>query len=195
MEGLDVWMLQPGDRYFRHDRDSWPMSPGQPFNIWTKSLEDQLATEAMAASPLNYDHDDKENDVSNGHLDSTSAAHERVSIVPASQYRPSREQSQVSQRIALVDHALYSDFEESSSPYGLGGSDGACDDQVDDADKNLLPSTGHSLTTVEISEPAITKTASLDGRTSDTVLPSEKSTASFDSVFGPSSSQGCLAEE
>ncbi|KAJ4368102.1 hypothetical protein N0V83_006457 [Neocucurbitaria cava] len=90
-EGLDVWNLPPGDRYFRHDRDSWAISPGQSFEIFEERLEEQLAAEATALSPLNYEHDDKENNIDCPDFGSTTD----MSVMPASQYRPSSEERQL----------------------------------------------------------------------------------------------------
>ncbi|KAF1839523.1 hypothetical protein BDW02DRAFT_156129 [Decorospora gaudefroyi] len=127
-EGLDVWNLQSGQRYFRHDRDAWPVSPGQPFEIFNEKLEDQLAREAMEASPLNYEHDDKENSTNNANFQTSSNIYEGLSVMPVSQYRQSSEDRQQAQDRTLVNYALYDD--PPSESYGLHGSDGARDDPV-----------------------------------------------------------------
>jgi hypothetical protein len=119
--------MQPGERYFRHDRDAWPLSPGQPFQIFHEKLEDQLAREAMAASPLNYEHDDKENDTNVADLDPLSDAYEGISVMPASQYRQSSEDRQFSRQHNLVSEALYDDPAPPS--YGLDGTNGTHDEQ------------------------------------------------------------------
>lgn len=121
-EGLDVWLLEPGERYFRHDRESWVPSPSLPFNIHPERLEDQLAADANAASPYNFDRDDKENDVANCTFEQASNSG-MMSIMPASHYRRTTEESQASCERSLVDGALYN-FNHSRSPYGLGGNDG-----------------------------------------------------------------------
>ncbi|KAH7089166.1 hypothetical protein FB567DRAFT_326537 [Paraphoma chrysanthemicola] len=121
-EGLDVWLLEPGERYFRHDRESWVPSPSLPFSIHPERLEDQLAADANAASPYNFDHDDKENDVANCTSEQASNLG-MMSIMPASQYKRTREESQASCERSMVDGALY-DIDHSRSPYGLGGNDG-----------------------------------------------------------------------
>ncbi|KAH7068746.1 hypothetical protein BKA63DRAFT_93620 [Paraphoma chrysanthemicola] len=121
-EGLDVWLLEPGERYFRHDRESWVSSPSLPFHIHPEQLEDQLAADANAASPYIFDHDDKENDEANSTLEQASNVG-MMSIMPASQYRRTREESHASRERLTVDGALY-DFDHSRSPYGLGGNDG-----------------------------------------------------------------------
>jgi hypothetical protein len=126
MEGLDLWNMQPGERYFRHDRDAWPVSPGQPFQIFNEKLEDQLAREAMAASPLNYEHDDKENDLNPTDLDPLPDTYEGTSVMPVSQYRQSSEDRQVSRQHDLVSEALYDDPAPPS--YGLDGTHGTYDD-------------------------------------------------------------------
>tara|TARA_R110002003_G_scaffold595_14_gene20815 strand:- start:762 stop:1439 length:678 start_codon:yes stop_codon:yes gene_type:complete len=121
-EGLDVWLLEPGDRYFPHDRDSWIPSANSPFQIYTECLEDQLATEAKAASPFNFEHDDKENDTTNSAVEETTIMG-AMSILPSTQYRRTSEDRHASRERLMVDGALY-DFEHSLSPYGLGGNDG-----------------------------------------------------------------------
>jgi hypothetical protein len=126
-EGLDVWHMQPGERNFHHDRDTWPMSLGQPFQIFDEKLEDQLAREAMAASPLNYEHDDKENEGNTADLEPLPDMYEGISVMPASQYRQSNEDRQLSQHRALMSEALYDDPPPSS--YGLDGTHGTREDQ------------------------------------------------------------------
>ena len=119
---MDVWHLPPGKRYFRHDHDSWPVQPGQIFEIYHEKLEDQLAREALAASPFMYEHDDKENDTNISELDSQSDIHQGFSIIPASQYRQSSEDREFSQHRAQINHTLYGD----NLPllYGLDGTHG-----------------------------------------------------------------------
>ncbi|KAF1846790.1 uncharacterized protein K460DRAFT_249164, partial [Cucurbitaria berberidis CBS 394.84] len=137
-EGLDVWKLLPGDRYFRHDRDSWPVSDAQSFEIFEECLEDQLAAEAMALSPLDYEHDDKENNSNGLDVDLTLDPLEEISVRSASQYRRSSEDSQVSGQTALVNHALYDTSGERLQSYGLGGSDGTHDEQAGTGETSTL---------------------------------------------------------
>ena len=118
--------MQPGERYFRHDRDAWPVSPGQPFQIFNEKLEDQLAREAMEASPLNYEHDDKENDINTADLDPLPDRYEGISVMPASQWRQSNEDLQLSFRHGLVNEALYDNPLQPS--YGLDGTHGGHED-------------------------------------------------------------------
>ena len=118
-EGMDVWCLSPGKRYFRHDRDSWPILPGQSFEIFHEKLEDQLAREALAVSPLDYEHDDKENDTNVAELDSQSENHEGLSVIPASQYKRSSEERELSYQKAQINHTLYDD--KFLHSYGLDG--------------------------------------------------------------------------
>ncbi|EAT84138.2 hypothetical protein SNOG_08970 [Parastagonospora nodorum SN15] len=122
-EDLDVWMMKPGERYFRHDRDSWPDVQGLPFKIYTESLEAQLAAEAKAASPFNFDHDDKENDTGNGRSEATPGPIQRISAVPLSQYRSTSEDQ-------VVSEAFYSLEPNVSMLYGLGGVDGSSDRSI-----------------------------------------------------------------
>jgi hypothetical protein len=126
-DGLDVWHMQSGERHFHQDRDAWPMSPGQPFQIFHEKLEDQLAREAMAASPLNYEHHDKENESNTADLDPLPDMYEGISVMPASRYRQSNEDRQLSQHRALMSEALYDDPPPSS--YGLDGTHGTREDR------------------------------------------------------------------
>ncbi|KAI4942257.1 hypothetical protein J4E91_010231 [Alternaria rosae] len=119
-EGMDVWHYPPGKRYLNHDRDYWPILPGEPFEIFQEKLEDQLAREAMEASPLNYEHDNKENS-SNTSLEPLIKEHEEMSVIPVAQYRQSSAEKQLTDRHALVSSALYSD--EPPQSYGLDGTD------------------------------------------------------------------------
>ena len=129
-EGLDVWHSRPGERYFRHDRDSWPNLQGQPFEVFEECLEDQLAAEAKMLSPLNYEHDDKENTINELAPLMPTHFHGSVTIVPSSRYRPTREDHQVSETLALVNHALYDTRREFPEPYGLEGSDGTQEERL-----------------------------------------------------------------
>ncbi|KAF2129527.1 hypothetical protein P153DRAFT_290768, partial [Dothidotthia symphoricarpi CBS 119687] len=127
MEGLDVWKRSPGHRYFPHDRNSHLVLPSQPFDIFTERLEDQLEREANASSPLRFDHDDKENLLSNPGHDPTPDPLQGISIIPASQHRQSSENKHASHQIAVANYALYDDPPRTPT-YGLGGSDGAHDE-------------------------------------------------------------------
>jgi hypothetical protein len=97
-------------------------SANSPFQIYTECLEDQLATEAKAASPFIFEHDDKENDTTNSAVEETTIMG-AMSIMPSSQYRRTSEDRHASRERLMVDRALYG-FEHSLSPYGLGGNDG-----------------------------------------------------------------------
>ena len=147
-EGLDVWQLPPGKRYFRHDRDSWPQFTGQAFEILNECLEDQLAAEAMAFSPLNYEHDDKENAPNSLDTRPSSDFHEAISVVSGSQHRLSSEDDQAMQHLALVNYALYDIPRDFPQSYGLGSSDGAQDEPADQT------STPHSCVDLRQGLPA-----------------------------------------
>ncbi|KAI0577674.1 hypothetical protein Alg215_06780 [Pyrenophora tritici-repentis] len=123
-EGMDIWHLPLGTRYFRHDRDAWPVLHGQPFKIFHEKLEDQLAREALLASPLAYPHDDKENSTTNiaDDVDPDSDSNDGVEIMPASQYRQSSQDRELSLHRAQLNNVLYGDdLPLSSSYYGLDG--------------------------------------------------------------------------
>ncbi|KAH9881881.1 hypothetical protein J1614_001052 [Plenodomus biglobosus] len=126
-ESLDVWKLFPGDRYFRHDQASQPFTPGQPFDIWAEQAEDQVAEEALAAFPLNFEHDDKENRLDHTDLQSSDPL-EGIAVIPASQYRRSDEDVLDAQNTRLVAEALYDDEEIDFDTYGLDSTDGANDE-------------------------------------------------------------------
>ncbi|KAF2829348.1 hypothetical protein CC86DRAFT_444447 [Ophiobolus disseminans] len=126
-EGVDVWLQAPGERYFRHDRGSWPTTPGLPFQIHVDSLEAHLEAEANAASPLSFDHDDKENEVTHPGLDETPNALDVFTVMSASQYRRTSEDSHALQERSLVNEAFFSEHHV-ASPYGLGG-DGTQEEQ------------------------------------------------------------------
>jgi hypothetical protein len=128
-EGLDVWLLKPGERYFKHDRDSWP-TPGLSFDVYTERLEDQLAAEAKAASPLNFEDDDKENDVLGTVLEETPNLTDGMSVMPASQYRAAQTSNDALSHHSLVAEAFYY-TDTVLLPYGMGGSDGAHDQDHD----------------------------------------------------------------
>ena len=119
-EGLDVWNLLPGDRYFRHDQDSWPVYPAQLFEVFEERLEDQLAAEAMALSPLNYEHDDKENIINDPDREPAPSSLEGLVVASALPYRLSREDDQVSRQIVIDDHRAHHTSEDSPQPYTLG---------------------------------------------------------------------------
>jgi hypothetical protein len=119
-------MLKPGERYFRHDRDSWPTPSEVGFDICSEPLEDQLAAETDAASPLYFEDDDKENDI-DGDLAESHDPLDDISIMPASQYRLASEDRHVLRESLSASVAFYD--VEHSMPYGLGGSDGAHDQE------------------------------------------------------------------
>lgn len=120
-----MWKLTPGERCFRHERDAWPSTPGLSFEIYSERLEDQLAAEAKAASPLNFEDDDKENDITTD-ADLGASATASAAVMPASQYRRTSGENQALRQGSMVERALYDDIDTSSSPYGLG-SDGTLD--------------------------------------------------------------------
>jgi hypothetical protein len=119
-EGLDVWKLTPGERYFPHDRNAWPSASGLSFEIYSDRLEDQLAAEAKAASPLEFEHDDKENDFT-ADADPETSTTASATVMPASHYRRTSGENEALQNTLLVGHALYDGFDTYPSPYGLGG--------------------------------------------------------------------------
>jgi hypothetical protein len=130
-EDGEAWNLSPGKRRFRHDKDAWPVAPGQPFDIFCEKLADQLDREAHAASPLNYEHDDKENEADNDNIeiDPLSTTHTGVSIIPETQYRQSSEDHELSTHHALINYALYEDPHPQT--YGLDGAHCSRQEEMD----------------------------------------------------------------
>ena len=186
-EGLDVWLLAPGDRYFLHDRDSRPALPGLPFQIYADSFEDQLAADAKAASPLNFDHDNKENNSTFLELEETPNSADEMTVIPASQYRRTSEESCASRHHPSVSDAFY-ELRHGSSPYGLGGSDGTHDEQK-------YP-VGRDSASVAMSTLApgkhLPRASSIDDQADDIDsvlgLRSSNTAADIDSVLGSSTS-------
>jgi hypothetical protein len=119
-EGLDVWKLMPGERYFLHDRDAWPTASGLSFEIYSERLEDQLAAEAKAALPLNFEHDDKENNFT-ADADLGTSTPASATVMPASHYRRTSGENEALHHTSSVEHVLYDGFDTCPSPYGVGG--------------------------------------------------------------------------
>jgi hypothetical protein len=132
-------MLKPGERYFRHDRESWPTAPELGFDIYTERLEDQLAAEANAVSPLDFEDDDKENDIDAG-FEETRNFLDGIFVVPASQYRPANEDGHTPHEYLSATGAFYDTGH--STLYGLGGSDGAHDEDHVTAAKPISDALG-----------------------------------------------------
>jgi hypothetical protein len=180
-EGLDVWKLGLGERYFPHYRDSWPLVPGLAFEVYTERLEDQLAAEAKAASPLYFDQDDKENDVANTGLGASSDFLDAMSESPASPFRRSDEDHYAAHHGPLAAHAFMNDnLAFSADPYGLGGTDGARDRQDDVISETMrLLASGEKLP--RISTPSDRERADGKDTASQMIL-----SISSDSVIGRS---------
>jgi hypothetical protein len=178
-EGLDVWLLNPGERYFRHDRDSWPSTPGLYFDIHTERLEDQLAAEAKAASPLNFEEDDKENDVVDNELEEELSFTDGISVVPASQYRPVPTNGDTPTHLSPATEAFY--HEHILSSYGIGGSDGSHDQNDHDIGPNPAPATLSIRCTCDQASCA----PNIQGPTGKlNSMPSSESLVTVDSVCG-----------
>ncbi|KAG9193119.1 hypothetical protein G6011_03154 [Alternaria panax] len=120
-EGMEVWHYHPRKRYLNHNRDYWPTFPDQPFEIFQ---EHQLAPEAMEASPLDYEHDNKEN-ITNTGLEHLYDDYSGISVTPSAQNIQSSDERQLANHRALVSEALYSD--EAPQSYGLDGNHDTCE--------------------------------------------------------------------
>lgn len=116
---------------------TWSPASGQLIHIWADTLEDQLAAEALAASPLNFEHDNKENIASDGSPDLQSDSGLEDLDNPASQREPTDVHNEEPSSSSLVSHALYMDFEQRPQVYGLDGTDGARDKQNDTSSTQL----------------------------------------------------------
>jgi hypothetical protein len=110
------------DQHFLRNRGSLPETRGQHFELWVDNFNDQLARDANAASPLKFDHDDKENDVSNPDLEPEPDVNRGVSVMPLSLHRSSVGGHRISGGSSLAQEALYSHDESVTTPYGLGAS-------------------------------------------------------------------------
>jgi hypothetical protein len=153
---MDVWHYPPGKRYLNHDRDYWPVLPGEAFEIFQEKLEDQLAREAMEASPLNYEHDNKENS-SNAGLEPLTEEHERMSVIPVAQYRQSSDERRLADHHSLVSNALY--FDEPPQSYGLDGTHSTLEVEKDDLSSCMeILASGQCLPTGQTPPKAQTET-------------------------------------
>jgi hypothetical protein len=154
------------------------------FEIHTERLEDQLAAEAKAASPFNFDQDDKENDVTNTRLDESSNILDVMSVIPASQYRRSSNDRNALRHNPSVFDAFSHEVDFDPCPYGLGGGDGANEPGKDAAGNNIVLET---LKLLASSEQLPCNPNNEDGIDQvDTVIRSSFSMTS-DSVIGVSS--------
>jgi len=171
--------MEPGERHFRHDRDSWLVAQGLPFEIYAESLEAQLAAEAKAASPFNFDQDDKENDAGNSRSEVTPGPSQGVSAVPLSQYRRTSEDQ-------VVSEAFYSLERSVSMPYGLGGVDGSSDHGI------LASSMSEAMSILASGDGLLREEGTENVEVTDTALSFHLRTPSdVDSVLGcPSSAPG-----
>lgn len=126
---LGVYLLSHVERDRSHGGDSWLIKPGLPFEIHSDGLEDQLAAEADAASPLHFDEDDKENEGPDSRYINTPDPLEGMSVIPLSQYRSTRVDAE-SFNYPAASAAFYEDVHRSFSPYNLGGHDGSDDHSI-----------------------------------------------------------------
>jgi hypothetical protein len=117
-----IFKQPQGNQHFLRNRDSLPETRGEHFELWVDNFNDQLAHDANAASPLKYDHDDKENDASNPDLEPEPDVNSGVSVMPLSLHRSSVGGHRVSGGTSMAQEALYSHDESVTTPYGLGAS-------------------------------------------------------------------------
>jgi hypothetical protein len=115
-----IFKRPQADQHFLRNRDLLPNARGEHFELWVDNFNDQLAHDANAASPLKFDHDDKENDVSNPDLEPEPDVNSGVSVVPLSLHRSSVGGHIISGGTSMAQEALYSHDESVTTPYGLG---------------------------------------------------------------------------
>jgi hypothetical protein len=96
----------------------------------------------MEASPLNYEHDNKEN-MNNADVELRSDDYDGIYVMPSAQYRQSSDERQLAQHRALVSDALYSD--EAPQSYGLDETYGTHELQTNSLTEymDILASGGH----------------------------------------------------
>jgi hypothetical protein len=178
-------MQPPGHRYFPHDRDAWPAVQGLPFEVFTERWEDQMAAEAKAASPFNFDHDDKENDVVNPETIPLDDPLDGMDVMLGCQYQLSSSEHEAVRNELFVMQALYNDeTKDFFSPYGLGGSDGSQDAEdhgIQKAFMDILAS-GETLPPAPVADNA---NPVIGGPSSSKTV--EDKTNDIDSVIGVSS--------
>ncbi|KAJ8113002.1 hypothetical protein OPT61_g4765 [Boeremia exigua] len=131
--------LHPDVTYLTGDQSSWPAMKGLPFCVYTEPIEDQLNTEAEAASPFHFEEDDKENDVINPELVSRPSPLDGMSIMPAASYRRSSALQPIASHGSMVSNAFYAHPQFEGAPYGLGWSDGIHDAPNTDTHTFALP--------------------------------------------------------
>jgi hypothetical protein len=137
---------------------------GLPFHIFTERIEDQLGAEAEAASPFHYEHDDKENVVTNPELIPRPNTLDGISIIPASHYRRPPELYTISGHSSMASNAFYVQPQFEAGPYGLGWSDGA-HDTYKSGHNNCLAPEYHVVRIMASGEhPSRTLTPSADPR-------------------------------
>lgn len=120
-EAMNIRPVSSGKRCSGHDKCAWSASPGRSFSIFIEMFSDQLAHEAHAASPLNYEHDDKENMADDNHadMDELPSTYAGVSVIPEAQCKQSSEDRVLAHHRALISSALYDD--PLPQTYGLDG--------------------------------------------------------------------------
>lgn len=150
--------LRPDVAYLAGSQVSWPDVKGLPFRIHTERIEDQLNAEAEAASPLRYEDDDKENNVTNPELAPRPDPLRGISIIPASHYRRSSSVWTTSTHGSVASNAFYAHPQFEASPYGLGWGDGTHDTNGRDMHSCPIPDYMRILASSDNLPPAFTPT-------------------------------------
>jgi len=131
--------LCPDIAYLTGNQNPWPDVKGLPFSIYIERVEDQLNAEAEAASPLHYEDDDKENDITNPELVPTPNPLDSIAIIPASHYeRPPASHSTPSHG-SMANNAFYLNPQFEALPYGLGWGDEDFDVNSGDTRDRSIP--------------------------------------------------------
>jgi hypothetical protein len=128
-KNLQLYPLDLGRKFFPLPNDS--LGSGRSFHIHTESLHTQLHTEASARPPVNFEHDDKENLVTNVDLESIPNPHDSIHVQSASEYRQHAEHEDEGD-ITQNEFELLIESLDQGSPGHIPNTDGAADDYDDD---------------------------------------------------------------
>jgi hypothetical protein len=115
---------------FSFPRPNESSGSGPSFHIHTESLYAQLHAENLARQPVNFDHDDKENNVTNPDLEPTPDPHDSIHVHTASEYRRHAEHEGDSDIVQNEFEELIESFDQ-RPPSHMPDTDGTVDDYDD----------------------------------------------------------------
>jgi hypothetical protein len=116
---------------FSFPRPNESSGSGPSFHIHTESLYAQLHAENLARPPVNFDHDDKENNVTNPDLEPTPDPHDSIHVHTASEYRRHAEHEGDSDITPNEFEELIESFDQRPPSY-MPDTDGTVDNYDDD---------------------------------------------------------------